>query len=194
MSKAYYFLKNFNWEEVQNLLCYGTKHPNILTNHQKITRLYRATLRRVNAHQLEGYRTCFIKYNETLHNVSDDFRKMYQLPVESLELKTFFKKYEDLHEELFDPNMVIDESRPYAPTSNRYYIFDENLLKFDPFGYYSPRLLSENRPDENMPFYEDYPQNDSHWNMWEQFSDDFDNTNYERQQILKNQNAQNQGL
>jgi hypothetical protein len=33
--------------------------------------------------------------------------------------------------------MVIDECRPYSSSSGRYYIFSDNQLKFDPFGYYS---------------------------------------------------------
>lgn len=32
MSKAYYFVKNFNWAEIKNLMCYGTKNPEILTS------------------------------------------------------------------------------------------------------------------------------------------------------------------
>jgi hypothetical protein len=32
MSKAYYFVKNFNWLEIKNLLCYGTKNPEVLTS------------------------------------------------------------------------------------------------------------------------------------------------------------------
>ncbi|EAR91807.2 hypothetical protein TTHERM_00985010 (macronuclear) [Tetrahymena thermophila SB210] len=185
MSKAYYFVKNFSWAEVSNLLCYGTKYPTVLNHQQKVTRLYRATLRRVYAHQVEGYKTDFKQYNENITDIGKDFNKMLALKPESLELQAYFKKYEDLQEELFDPAMIIDESRPYAASSGRYYIFDDYLLKFDPFGFYSPKLLSENRPEEAMPFYEDYPQNDSHWNLWEQFPEDFEDSNAEREAILK---------
>jgi hypothetical protein len=40
-NKAYYFVKNFNFEEVMNLIRYATKHPETLTTNQKCTRLYR---------------------------------------------------------------------------------------------------------------------------------------------------------
>jgi hypothetical protein len=42
-------------------------------------------------------------------------------------------------------------------------------LKFDPFGYYKPRLLSDRHPEKHMQFFEDYPMNDSHWNYYESF-------------------------
>lgn len=50
---------------------------------------------------------------------------MIALKPESLELRDLYTKYENLQEELFDPCMIVDESRPYAPTSGRYYIFDD---------------------------------------------------------------------
>jgi hypothetical protein len=31
-NKAYYFGKNFNFKEVMNLMTYGNKHPETLTN------------------------------------------------------------------------------------------------------------------------------------------------------------------
>lgn len=86
--------------------------------------------------------------------------------------------------------MLIDDCRPYAPTSARYFIWGDEVIQFtyikihtntyihfilkkalerDPFGYYKPRLMSDSRPDPNLPYFEDYPMNDSHWNIWETF-------------------------
>eukprot|EP00330_Aristerostoma_sp_ATCC50986_P006690 CAMPEP_0114587338 /NCGR_PEP_ID=MMETSP0125-20121206/10319_1 /TAXON_ID=485358 ORGANISM="Aristerostoma sp., Strain ATCC 50986" /NCGR_SAMPLE_ID=MMETSP0125 /ASSEMBLY_ACC=CAM_ASM_000245 /LENGTH=61 /DNA_ID=CAMNT_0001783191 /DNA_START=270 /DNA_END=455 /DNA_ORIENTATION=- len=59
------------------------------------------------------------------------------LPADSIELQDLFIKYENWHEESYDPNMVIDECRPYASTSGRYPIWDDDFLAFDPFGYYA---------------------------------------------------------
>lgn len=41
MSKAYYFAKNFTFNNIISLLCYSTHHPEKLTSIQKVTRLYR---------------------------------------------------------------------------------------------------------------------------------------------------------
>mmetsp|Transcript_3106 Transcript_3106/g.485 ORF Transcript_3106/g.485 Transcript_3106/m.485 type:complete len:87 (-) Transcript_3106:409-669(-) len=83
MSKAYYFVKNFNWPEVRNLLCYSTKHPEILSHNQKVTRLYRASLRRTFAHRLEGYKTDFGDYNEAVADIHNDFKELITLEEDS---------------------------------------------------------------------------------------------------------------
>ena len=41
MSKAYYYCKNFSFKEVNNLFSYSTKSPELLSQHQKICRLYK---------------------------------------------------------------------------------------------------------------------------------------------------------
>lgn len=41
MSKAYLTLKNFRWSEMVNIMCYGAKYPETLSQTQRITRLYR---------------------------------------------------------------------------------------------------------------------------------------------------------
>ena len=41
MSKAYYYCKNFSFKEVNNLFSYSTKNPALLTQEQKINRLYK---------------------------------------------------------------------------------------------------------------------------------------------------------
>ena len=42
-------------------------------------------------------------------------------------------------------------------------------LDFDPFGYYKPRFVSDNRPVDQLPCFEDYPMNDSSWLLVENF-------------------------
>ena len=41
MSKAYYYCKNFSFKEVNNLFQYATKSPELLSQQQKIQRLYK---------------------------------------------------------------------------------------------------------------------------------------------------------
>lgn len=80
--------------------------------------------------------------------------------------------------------------------SQSIFIYPEKALSFDPYGYYSKkRLTAEKYPEENMPYYEEYPQVDSHWTIPEIFNKgeeqgflkkklmfrlDFDDTNYEK--------------
>lgn len=53
----------------------------------------------------------------------------------------------------------------------QYYIYFTQELSFDPWGYYKPRLVSEYRPTPDMPYFADYPMNDSQWNVGEIFPD-----------------------
>jgi len=51
------------------------------------------------------------------------------------------------------------------------FIYSQKALSFDPYGYYSKkRLTAEKYPEENMPYYEEYPQVDSHWTIPEVFN------------------------
>ena len=86
---------------------------------------------------------------------------------------------------MYDPCMIINDCRPYAPTSDRYIIFSNSQLNFDPFGYYKPRLMSDRHPDGNLPYYEDYPMNDGSWNIWETFPENFDDTDFAAEEVDK---------
>jgi len=79
------------------------------------------------------------------------------------------KYFHNIAINILQTNFMIFSWENYVLYYVFYWFVFEQLLKMDPFGFYSPKLLSENRPDESMPFYEDYPMNDSHWNLWEQF-------------------------
>jgi len=41
---------------------------------------------------------------------------MATLDQDTDEFKTLIEKYEDMIEKTYDPSMLIDDSRPYAPT------------------------------------------------------------------------------
>ena len=49
MSEAWYFVQNLANKEVINLMCYSTREPHLLTDAQKLTRLYKYTHYQVNA-------------------------------------------------------------------------------------------------------------------------------------------------
>jgi len=103
------------------------------------------------------------------------------------------EKYEKWLEEKFDPNEVLEESRPYSATSGRYTTWDNTILADDPFGFYSERLTAQKHVDEGFPYYLDYPMNDNRWGVGEVFDYDFDDTDYAREQaelLIKEQQVQ----
>lgn len=79
MAKAYNAIKNFQFKEVLNLVCYGAKHPEMLTQTQRITRLYRSVLRRQNQLLLEGLQGDVHKFNDELQAVSSEFYHLMNL-------------------------------------------------------------------------------------------------------------------
>jgi hypothetical protein len=67
-------------------------------------------------------------------------------PEEKAQFQVVVAKWEKWQADMYEAQMFVEECRPYAPTSGRYYIFSDEQLSFDPFGYYKPRLLSDNVP------------------------------------------------
>lgn len=61
--------------------------------------------------------------------------------------------------------MISDESRPYAAASQRYLTWTDEWLMHDPFGYYIPRPIAGSSPDPNFVYMEDFPVNDSKWEV-----------------------------
>eukprot|EP00331_Platyophrya_macrostoma_P034936 CAMPEP_0176444520 /NCGR_PEP_ID=MMETSP0127-20121128/23112_1 /TAXON_ID=938130 /ORGANISM="Platyophrya macrostoma, Strain WH" /LENGTH=172 /DNA_ID=CAMNT_0017830045 /DNA_START=92 /DNA_END=610 /DNA_ORIENTATION=+ len=169
-----------------NLLNYSTKDPEILTHNQKVTRLYRATLRKLYSFHLRGYRPEKDIFHRSIQRAHQDFEELLALEPKSQDYDKLANKYEDWLAKYYEPLMVLEECRPYASTSGRYLIWADGVLGFDPFGYYShSRLTSEKRPDEFFPYFEVYPMNDSKWGVGEIFDIEFDDTDYERLYLEK---------
>lgn len=96
---------------------------------------------------------------------------MEKLQLDSEELKEYFEKYEKLMEDKFDSQQVFSECRPYSPTFGRYFVYSDEYLSYDPYGYYKPRLLSEDDVDPRYPNDDDYPLSELHWTISKQFPD-----------------------
>ena len=74
MSKAYYYCKNFSFKEVNNLFSYSIKDPSVLTRKQRITRLYKGTLRKLMAlHVFTIRRPNFDRFYEEQYKAKKDF-------------------------------------------------------------------------------------------------------------------------
>lgn len=40
-----------------------------------------------------------------------------------------------------DPTQLFNPCRPYSATSGKYFVWDNDRLSHDPFGYYSGRMI-----------------------------------------------------
>merc|ERR1711935_219993 len=81
MSKAYYYCKNFSFKEVNNLFAYAVKDPSVLTQQQRITRLYKGMLRKLNSQHVNAMKKVnFDKFYDEQYRVRRDFDKIFRNP------------------------------------------------------------------------------------------------------------------
>lgn len=67
----------------------------------------RANLRVLNLQNFLHLRQDFDIYNEKVNDLYGDFAKMMKLEANSIELKAYFSKYEEIMESKYDPQMII---------------------------------------------------------------------------------------
>ena len=109
---------------------------------------------------------------EEHYRLRTDFNLLMTLPSTDPVFIDKMEEYVKWVEDNYDPTMFIDDSRPYAPTAGRYVIYTEEALSHDPFGYYQPRHVSQQKPNPHMPYFMEFPQTDSQWLYNEQFNKD----------------------
>lgn len=163
MSKAYHHVKNFDWKTMANYLKYGEKDPSILTHKQKITRLYRNTLRNISRWDFHMHMGSLPRFVHSATMARNDFDYMMTLPKDSKELELMTAKWERFVDDSYDADEIIHESRPYAAASARYYIYSNEKLTYDPIGYYIPRHVAGSVPDQYQQYGADYPMTDTFW-------------------------------
>lgn len=69
--------------------------------------IFRANLRVLNLQNFLHLRQDFDIYNEKVNELYGDFAKMMKLQADSLELKAYLSKYEEIMESKYDPQMII---------------------------------------------------------------------------------------
>ena len=62
------------------------------------------------AANVKGLRPDFVLFNEDVNNARRDFSQMLKLDVGSVEFQSKLKKWEQVLEDGFDPNMVIGKN------------------------------------------------------------------------------------
>ena len=162
MSKAYYYCKNFSFKEVNNLFAYSTKDPSGLSQAQRITRLYKGTLRRLQAKYIWTTRRPFIdQFHEEQHMVRRDFDRIMAADADPKDIELTLLKYEDFVEAEFEPYAAMHPSRQHSNLWGKNVLWGDAALATDHFGYYKP-VLVHGEPKDN-DFYEQYPHMIGAW-------------------------------
>ena len=53
--------------------------------------------------------------------------------------------------------MLINDARQYSAVNGRQYVWSDDELKRDPFGYYTGRMIGHRKPAEGFLYYPAFP-------------------------------------
>ena len=149
---------NWKWRTLLNLCAYSVKDPSTLTQSQRFTRIYRASLRRHHLlnvvrlkYGLASHRN-FFEHSEKSRNA---FEKAKNYTGKDLE--DFMKEVEEWLEISFFPAISHWPTRLY---SNKYHLnvaYPDAFHEFDSAGYYKPKPILGLIPSTG-PYFQEYPK------------------------------------
>ena len=146
------------------MLAYGCREPELLSKRQRITRMYMSSLRISNDTYLLETPHDSERFHETIYRLKNDFKQLKELNESDSEFIRISKIWEDFLADNFDVYGLATDNRPYSLNSNKYYIYSDEQMLSDPFGYYRQdrAVFGENKP-ENSVFASDFPIGDDIW-------------------------------
>ena len=107
------------------------------------------------------------EYNDAIRVAREDFDKMLNLSTNSQEFKNLFKKYIEWEQDFYDPQHETFNNEMYTLNSNKFGIYSDEQLKYDPFGYYSLKKVGYEDKGYGSLFYEDFPMDNYKWGVGE---------------------------
>lgn len=89
-----------------------------------------------------------------------------ELSESSPEFKQTLEEYETWIRDTMEPTILFKECRPYGPTSGKYYVFSNEDLSVDPFGYYTGAPIGGNHNNKlGHLFYQNFPMDAKAWTI-----------------------------
>ena len=61
--------------------------------------------------------------------------------------------------------MLINDGRQYSQVNGRSYVWTDEELKKDPFGYYNGRMIGHRKPGYGFLYYPDFPYESNTWHI-----------------------------
>ena len=166
MSKFHLPQRFFKGKELIDMLSYGSRTPEILSKRQKVNRLYMASIRAAyNQYMLDSHHNS-LKFHETLLDIKSEFRYIKTLNESDFDFDRITSKWRTFVADLFDVYGVVTDNRPYSLNSSKYYIYSDELLMSDPYGYYTQeRVVFGHDKPENSVYASDFPLGDEAWKI-----------------------------
>ena len=165
MSSLKYMHSNLSWSRMIKIICYNTQNLHKLSKKQQITRLYKNVLRFNYAQNMPSTGLGVRLYKEQTTLFKNDFEKMLNSSTDSNEFIMLKNKYEKWMAENYEPLMLNDASQPYGVNSNKIWIWSDEQIMYDPHGYYNPKNINYRVKEHGVPFFEDFPVNDTEWRL-----------------------------
>ena len=169
--KAYYYCKNFTLKEMNNLFAYNCKETQFLSREQKMTRLYKGVLRKLQSiHYWTCGHNCYETYMAESWKARQDFDKIWN-STDPVEIDAMLQKYETFIEDHFEPDFAQHKSRPHGDQHGKLLSYSDHQFEADPIGYYSKKMLVSGEPSQ-AGFYEEYPNMTGSWMYTTSFTND----------------------
>jgi hypothetical protein len=155
---AKYYLRRYNWQEINNLFCYDVVFPERLSQKQQLLRLYKNSLRRVYDMEVNGPRSNDIHgYARGCKEVRDDFEKLKKATNEK-EVTDMMDKYEYFIETTYETVPVIRDNVAYEWRHGKgLWAFNDEDIEFDPWGYYDSKKLDYYPKTREFEFRDEFP-------------------------------------
>lgn len=114
-------------------------------------------MRREKEWHLHESRADPLDYHRNIQIAREKLEPLLSIPESSATFGETLKYFEDRLRNNMDPTMIINDSRQYSPNNGRSYVWSDEELKRDPFGYYSGRMIGHRKPGEGFLYYPDFP-------------------------------------
>ena len=167
ITKFNIFKKNFTFDEAKLMILFGTRRPELLSKRQKLMRIYGSFLKVSHEEMVMNNHedsTKFFSYNQ---EAKEDFRKMMGLNEYDQEFLSLADKYETYIMDNIDTYTLLEDNVQYSLNSNKYYVYTDEQMMFDPFGYYSGSMpIYGSQSPLNTVYVSDFPWGDQYWSIF----------------------------
>ena len=89
-----------------------------------------------------------------------------ELSESSAEFNNILESYEKWVRDTMESTILFKECRPYSATSGKYYIFNDEELGWDPYGFYTGGpIIGERVPELGHLYYPNFPNDSNAWHI-----------------------------
>lgn len=165
--RANHFVRNYNWQEINNLFAYDVKLPSRLSKRQQILRLYKNSLRRVFDLEVnEFHYRDFHSYANGCREVRKDFETLKQ--AKSIkEVEDMQDKYEGFIEETYQVFPLNRDNVAYEWRHQKgLIVYPAEEIEQDDFGYYSPDKLDLYPKPREFEFRDEFPMQEEDYSEY----------------------------